>query len=90
LQKYAARGAIRLRDVLLLTHAKPRDAEQEPWFKMLADDTLPVADTWESNLSAGADKRETFETMLRENRLGALAVLRNLRNMQESGVPRAR
>ena len=89
LQKYAARGAIRLRDVLFLTHAKPRDAEQEPWFKMLADDTLPAADTWESNLSAGADKRETFETMLRENRLGALAVLRNLRNMQESGVPRA-
>lgn len=87
LQKYAARGAIRLRDVLFLTHAKPRDADQEPWFKMLADDTLPAADTWESKLSAGAGKRETFEEMLRENRLGALAVLRNLRNMLESGVP---
>ena len=89
LQKYAARGAIRLRDVLFLTHAKPRDADQEPWFKMLADDTLPAAETWEVALSGGADKRTTFETMLRENRLGALAVLRNLRNMQEAGVPQA-
>lgn len=88
LQKYAARGAIRLRDVLFLTHAKPRDAEQEPWFEMLANDTLPAADTWEVALSGGADKRETFEDMLREGKLGALAVLRNLRNMQESGVPR--
>lgn len=88
LQKYAARGAIRLRDVLFLTHAKPRDADQEPWFEMLANDTLPAADTWEVALSGGADKRETFETMLREGKLGALAVLRNLRNMQESGVPR--
>lgn len=88
IQKYAARGAIRLRDVLFLTHAKPRDAEQEPWFEMLANDTLPAADTWEVALSGGADKRETFEDMLREGKLGALAVLRNLRNMQESGVPR--
>ncbi len=88
IQKYAARGAIRLRDVLFLTHAKPRDAEQEPWFEMLANDTLPAADTWEVALSGGADKRETFETMLREGKLGALAVLRNLRNMQERGVPR--
>lgn len=87
LQKYAARGAIRLRDVLFLTHAKPRDADQEPWFKMLADDTLPVAETWEVALSGGADKRTTFETMLREDKLGALGVLRNLRNMIEAGVP---
>lgn len=88
IQKYAPRGAIRLRDVLFLTHAKPRNADQEPWFKMLADDTLPAADTWEVALSGGANKRETFGDMLREGKLGALAVLRNLRNMQESGVPR--
>lgn len=89
MQKYAARGPIRLRDVLFLTHAKPRDEAQGEWFKMLADDTLPAAETWEVALSGGANKRETFETMLQEGKLGALAVLRNLRNMQEAGVPRA-
>lgn len=88
IQKYAARGPIRLRDVLFLTHAKPRDEAQAEWFKMLADDTLPAAETWEVALSGGADKRATFESMLRGNKLGALAVLRNLRNMTEAGVPR--
>lgn len=89
MQKYAARGPIRLRDVMFLTHAKPRDDAQAEWFKMLADDTLPAAETWEVKLSGGADKRATFETMLQENKLGALAILRNLRNMHEAGVPRA-
>lgn len=50
---------------------------------------LATPDTWEVALSAGKDKRETFERMLRENTLGALALLRNLRNMQQSGVPDA-
>ncbi len=89
IQKYAARGAIRLRDVLFLTHAKPRDETQAAWFKMLADDTLPPADTWEVALSGGADKREAFSRLLAEHKLGALAILRNLRNMQDAGVERA-
>jgi hypothetical protein len=89
IQKYAPRGkgAYRLRDVLFLTRPKPRDNVQAEWFKMLADDTLPQADTWETKLSGGADKRETFEAMLRNNTLGALAILRNLRNMVQVGVP---
>src|SRR5438094_8886506 len=37
-------------------------------------------------LSSGADKREAWERLLREQNLGALALLRNLRNMREAGV----
>jgi hypothetical protein len=37
-------------------------------------------------LSAGKDKRENFERLLREGKLGGLAVLRNLRLMLASGV----
>lgn len=85
--KYANRpGAVRLRDVLFLTHAKPKDAAQEALWKLLAEDKLTVPDTWESNLSAGADKRATWERLLAERKLGALALLRNLRNMQTAGV----
>ena len=36
--------------------------------------------------SSGADKREAWERLLREQNLGALALLRNLRNMREAGV----
>jgi hypothetical protein len=37
-------------------------------------------------LSAGKDKKETWERLLQEEKLGALALLRNLRNMQNVNV----
>jgi hypothetical protein len=86
LAKYDREKAIRLRDVLFMVHAKPKDEAQAAIWKQLVEGTLPSPDTWEVALSAGADKRETFERMLRENSLGYLALLRNLRNMTEAGV----
>lgn len=50
---------------------------------------LQTPDTWEVALSGGADKKETFERLINENKLGGLAMIRNLRNMQEAGVPDA-
>lgn len=86
LAKYDRANAIRLRDVLFLSHAKPKDAEQSATWKQLVEGTLPAPDTWEVGLSGGADKRETFERLLREGKLGYLALLRNLRNMVEAKV----
>lgn len=86
LAKYNRDEAIRLRDVLFLVHAKPKDDEQAATWKQLVDGTLTAPDTWEVALSAGADKKETWERLLPENKLGALALLRNLRNMREAGV----
>ena len=89
LAKYDREGPVRLRDVLFLVHARPKDAAQEAVWKQLVDGELPSPDTWEVALSAGADKRASFEWLLDEKRLGALALLRNLRLMQQAGVPRA-
>ena len=50
-------------------------------------DQLETPDTWEVELSAGKDKKETFTRLMTENKLGDLAFLRNLRNMVEAGVP---
>lgn len=86
LAKYDRAKAVRLRDVLFLVHAKPKDDAQAAVWKQLVDGTLPSPDTWEVGLSGGADKRETFERLLREGNLGYLALLRNLRNMVEAGV----
>lgn len=86
LAKYDREKAIRIRDVLFMVHAKPKDDAQAEIWKQLVDGTLPSPDTWEVALSGGADKRETFERLLRENNLGYLALLRNLRNMVEAGV----
>ena len=88
LAKYDRDGAVRLRDVLFLVHAKPKDAAQEKVWKELVDGTLASPDTWEVSLSGGKDKRETFERLIAEKKLGGLALLRNLRLMQKAEVPR--
>ncbi len=91
LAKYDRAGAVRLRDVLFLCHAKPNDAAQGELWKRLAANELSTPDTWEVALSAagqkeGLDKREAWERLLVERKLGALALLRNLRNMRAAGV----
>lgn len=86
LAKYDRDGAVVLRDVLRLTHAKAETAEQGALWKRVIARDLEVPDTWEVALSAGQDKRETWERLLRERKLGALAFLRNLRNMIAASV----
>lgn len=88
LAKYDRDGAVRIRDVLFLVHAKPKDADQAKVWKQLVDGELASADTWEVSLSAGKSKRETFERLIAERKLGGLALLRNLRLMQNAQVPR--
>lgn len=89
LAKYNRDSAIKLRDVLFLVHAKPKDDAQAEVWKQLIDGTLPIPDTWEVALSSGADKRATWERMLREGSLGYFALIRNLRNMTAGGVDAA-
>jgi hypothetical protein len=55
-------------------------------WKKLAAKELATPDTWEVQLSAGADKKETFERLIREKKLGYFALIRNLRNMGQAGV----
>ena len=86
LAKYNRGGHVKLRDVLFLCHAKPRDAAQAGVWKRLIWGRLNAPDTWEVALSSGADKRKAWQRLLAENKLGALALLRNLRNMREAGV----
>ncbi len=86
LAKYNRDAAVKLRDVLFLTHAKPRDDGQADTWKKLVDRSLGSPDTWEVALSAGASKKETFERLIRDGKLGYLALLRNLRGAVAAGV----
>ena len=87
LAKYNRKRDINLKDVLFLSHAKPKDSAQAELWKQLINDTLPVPDTWEVALSVpGADKKAEWTRLLKERKLGALALLRNLRNMTQAGV----
>ena len=104
LAKYDRDGAVKLRDVLFLSHSKPKDstikftklerkgkdeydlAEHEQLYKRVVDRKLTTPDTWEVELSAGGDKLASWTRLLAEDKLGALALLRNLRNMLEAKV----
>jgi hypothetical protein len=83
--KYDREGAIKLRDVLFLVHAKPAQGKEE-LYKKIAERTLATPDTWEVALSTGKDKKESWTRLIEENKLGALAFLRNLRNMKDALV----
>lgn len=95
LAKYNRDGAIKLRDVLFLCHAKAATPEQDAIWKQLIAGTLPTPDTWEVALSAAtgatdaektAAKLAVWTRLLAEKKLGALALLRNLRNMEQVKV----
>lgn len=87
LAKYRGEGAaVTLKDVLFLAHPRPASAEQQALFDRIVKGELATPDTWETQLSAGADKKATFERLILERKLGGLALLRNLRGMLEAGV----
>lgn len=83
--KYDRNAEIKLRDAMFLVRPTPEQGKEE-LFKKIADRTLSTPDTWEVALSAGKDKKETWERLITEGKLGALAFLRNLKNMIDANV----
>lgn len=86
LAKYNRNTDIKLKDVLFLCHAKPKNKDQEELWKRLINDELTVPNTWETRLSSGENKRETFTDLINNRKIGGLAFLRNLRNMTDAGI----
>ncbi len=83
LAKYNRATDVKLRDAMRMTHPKPTDIGL---FQRLASDTLVTPDTWEVGLSAAKtndDKSRVWRRLIEGKKLGAVATLRNLRNMQE-------
>jgi hypothetical protein len=86
--KYNRDTEIKLRDIMFLVHPKPTDVGRAAMFNKIADDTLETPDTWEVALSTGKDKKAAWGHLLSERKLGDMALLRNLRNMEQAGVDR--
>lgn len=79
-------AAYSVRDVMFMVRPKPLNDDQAALFKRIANKQMVTPDTWETQLSAGADKKATFERLMEEKKLGALAFLRNLRGMAAAGI----
>jgi hypothetical protein len=83
LRKYLGAGKdVSLIDVARLVHA--RGVDGSPLQQMIKG-TLPAAETWETRVSAaGGDaeqKSEAYAGLIREGKMGYMALVRNLRNI---------
>jgi len=96
--KYNRDGAIKLRDALFLVHPKAKDELQQVLFNKIVNSDLQTPYTWETELSAlgqlnfDSDEakviafRAKWEELIDTGKLGYMALLRNLRNIQEASV----
>ena len=53
LSKWNRDGDIKLRDVMFMVHAKPKNEEQAATFKKLADKNFPTPNPWTYRLTGG-------------------------------------
>ena len=86
LAKYNRKKEIKLKDVLNLVHPKPLNSAQSNMWKRLLDGSLATPVTWETELSAKGNTKEVWESLIAENKLGYMAMLRNLRNIIQADV----
>lgn len=81
LAKYKGKGeGVNLYDLVNMTHAY-----SVPIDKMMRG-ILESADTWESELSANGNTKEGWLRLLKEDKIGTVALIRNMRNMLQSGT----
>lgn len=82
ISKYSGgKKAVTFKDVLRLTHVKPKTPEQQELFNKIINGTLEKAVRWETELSARGNTKEVWEELIDSGRLGYMATLRNLRNI---------
>ena len=79
---------VKLVDLFNIAHPDPKLAtkeQQESWKKLLAND-LKNEKTWETKISAtkGENKGKVWSEMVAEKELGYMALLRNLRNLEQN------
>lgn len=72
---------LKFKDVLRICHPTPKTIDEDKLFGAIINDTLPVATRWETELSANGNNAETWEKLIAENKIGYMAMLRNLRNI---------
>lgn len=92
LGKYNVDGAVKLRDVLRITHPSPAVAEQGAVFEKIMAGTLETPYTWETELSANGQKpvverkskARLWGELVASGQMGYMALLRNLRNISEA------
>lgn len=59
---------VSLKDAVMLCHPKAPNEEKNALYKKIVDNSLATPLTWETELSAGKDKKTVFENLLSQDR----------------------
>jgi len=89
LAKYKGEGnAVSLVDLFNLVHPKAQHAneEQKQAWKDLIEGNLKSFDTWETEISNTKDPKKAWTDLVLENKLGYMALLRNLNNLIKNNI----
>ena len=82
LAKYKGNGKeVKMRDLLCLCRPTPKNEAQSALWNRLLNDELEIPVTWETELSAHGNNKETWEKLIDSGKVGYMALLRNLRNI---------
>ncbi len=82
LAKYAGKKkAVKMKDLIILSHPKPKDDKQSDLWKRCIEDRLATPTTWETELSQNGNTAEVWENLIESGKVGYMALLRNLRNI---------
>ena len=82
LAKYKGdKKALKMRDVICLCRPTPKDDEQSALWKRCIEGKLEIPVTWETELSANGNNKETWEKLIASGKVGYMALLRNLSNI---------
>ena len=85
--KYQSKNRdMKLRDALRITHPVARDERAADAMGKAVAGELPMPKGWETELSERGNTKEVWDELIRENRLGIFAQVRNLRNMLNAGA----
>lgn len=93
--KYNRSDSVKFKDVLRIVHPQAKHAAQGAVFAKIMTDTLAVPYTWETELSMNGQlpaaeqksKQQLWTELVQSGKMGYMALLRNLRNIHEAGVP---
>lgn len=89
---------VKLRDALFTIHPKAKDEAQQALFDKITNKCLETPYTWETELSAigqmhfesdeakALEFKKKWEELISSNKMGYMALLRNLRNIVNSNV----
>jgi len=79
---------VSLVDVFNLVHPIPKDQNTQNLWSKLINGELKPAETWEVKISASPKekRKEVWEELLKNKKLGMLAFIRNIRNMEKDSV----